>query len=357
MKIRREIAVLIISAFLLYFGFTKGPIDAAAYSPPKAPDLEGVLAPNNELKKAKLLGLGRIRGPEDVEVDKEGRVYAGTSDGKIARVLVDDTVEELANTHGRPLGLRFDSNDNLIVCDAFRGLLSVDKQGNVTVLASQAEGVRLNVTDDLDIASDGMIYFSDASTKYRLPDYPLDMLEARPYGRLLRYDPGKKKVKVLLKGLYFSNGVALSQNEDFVLVNETYRYRITRYWLKGPKAGRRDVFIDNLPGFPDNLASNRKGFFWVALFAARNLMADFIHPYPWIKNLVARLPSVLWSKQPSYGLVLEIDEAGKIVESLHDAEGRHLHAITSAKEVEGFLYLGSLDNDRIGKLRRTPRLK
>jgi sugar lactone lactonase YvrE len=348
---RREIVVSIISAFLLYFGFTNGPIDAVAYSPPKAPELTGVLAPNNELKKAKLLGLGQVRGPEAVELDKEGRLYAGTSDGKIIRVRADETVEDFATTHGRPLGMRFDRNGNLIICDAVKGLLSVDPRAKVTVLATRAEGQALNVADDLDIASDGMIYFSDASTKYRLPDYPLDMLEARPYGRLLRYDPRTQKVKVLLKGLHFSNGVALSQNEDFVLVNETFRYRITRYWLKGPKAGRRDTFIDNLPGFPDNLSSNRRGFFWVALFAARNTLADFIHPYPWIKNFVARWPLALWSKQPSYGLVLNVDETGRVVESLHDAEGRHLHTITSAKEFGGFLYLGSLDNDRIGKLR------
>lgn len=347
----RELIVLILSAFLLYFGFTKGPVDAAAYSPPKAPALTGVLAPNHELKKAKLLGLGKVRGPEDVEVDKEGRVYAGTSDGKIIRVRADETVEDFATTHGRPLGLRFDGHGNLVVCDAIKGLLSIDPQGKVTVLAARAEGGPLHVADDLDIASDGMMYFSDASTKYRLPDYPLDMLEARPYGRLLRYDPRTKKVTILLKGLYFANGVALSQNEEFVLVNESFRYRITRYWLKGPKAGRRDTFVDNMPGFPDNLSSNRRGSFWVALFAARNTVADVIHPYPWMKNFIARFPQVLWSKQPSYGLVLKLDETGKVVESLHDAEGRHLNTITSAKEVGGFLYLGSLDNDRIGKLR------
>ena len=97
-----------------------------------------------------------------------------------------------------------------------------------------------------------------------------DLLEARPHGRLLRYDPATRQTTVLLRDLYFANGVALSRGEDFVLVNETYRYRTRRFWLKGPKAGTSDVFLDNLPGFPDNIDGNRKGSFWLALFTVRN---------------------------------------------------------------------------------------
>ena len=35
--------------------------------------------------------------------------------------------------------------------------------GEITVLSTEYEGVPFLLTDDLDIASDGMIYFSDAS--------------------------------------------------------------------------------------------------------------------------------------------------------------------------------------------------
>jgi sugar lactone lactonase YvrE len=343
--------LLIFLIIFLYVNFTKGPTQAVAYAPPPAPALTGVLAPNNDLKKATLLGQGKVRGPEDVEMDREGRLYAGTSDGAIVRVLASGAVERFAATGGRPLGLRFDRAENLIVCDAWKGLLSVNRKGEVTVLANQAGGVGFGFTDDLDIASDGRIYFSDASTKFHQPDYLLDMFEAKPYGRLIRYDPRTGKTEVLLKDLYFANGVALSRQEDFVLVNETYRYRITRYWLKGPRAGRSDTFLDNLPGFPDNLSSNRKGAFWVAFFTVRNPLADLIHPYPFIKDLVARLPPSLSPPPQPYGLVLRLDENGKITRSLHDPDGRHLQVITSAKEFDGFLYLGSLTNDRIGKIR------
>lgn len=218
------------------------------------------------------------------------------------------------------------------------------------MLSSAADGLPFGFTDDLDIASDGRIYFTDASSRFHQPDYVLDLLESRPHGRLLRYDPATGRTETLLKDLYFANGVALSAHEDFVLVNETYRYRIARYWLKGPKAGQQDVFIDNLPGLPDNLQGDRAGTFWVALPSPRKADADFILPHPWLKAQLAKLPRPLLPKPTPYGLVLALDENGKVVRSLHDTSGQHLRMITSAKPVGDYLYFGSLENDRIGRL-------
>ncbi|MDA8141736.1 MAG: SMP-30/gluconolactonase/LRE family protein [Desulfobacteraceae bacterium] len=325
------------------------PVHPLAYHPPRKPELKGVLTPNTLLTKAELLGKGKINGPEDVAVDSQGRVYGGTRDGKIVRVLPNGAIETFADTQGRPLGMQFDAAGRLIVCDSYKGLLAIDPSGQISVLATEAGGVPFRFTDDLDIASDGTIYFSDASDTYTQPDYLFDLLEARPHGRLLSYNPATGKVTILLKDLYFANGVALSQNEDFVLVNETYRYRIQRYWLKGPKVGTSDIFIDNLPGFPDNISANRRGTFWLALFTVRNDMMDAIHPFPFVKRLLAKMPRSLWPKPEPYGFVLALDEQGRITRSLQEPSGKHLKEITSAKEYDGFLYLGSLHNDRIGK--------
>ena len=66
---------------------------------------------------------------------------------------------------------------------------------------------------------------------------------------------------------------------------------------------------------------------------------------------LAKLPRALWPKAVPYGLVVALNEQGEIVQSLHDSSGTHLRMITSAKPVGDYLYLGSLDNDRIGKLK------
>ena len=332
-----------------YLAIISSPIQPLAWQPQPAPLMTGVLEPNDTLMKAELLAQGQIHGPEDTAMDAQGRVYAGLHDGRVVRIA-DGKVETFANTGGRPLGMDFDAQGNLVLADAYKGLLRIDPAGKIEVLASAADGVPFAFTDDLDIASDGRIYFTDASSKFQQPDYLLDLLEARPHGRLLRYDPATDSTEVLLKDLYFANGVALSANEDFVLVNETYRYRISRYWLKGEKAGQHDIFIDNLVGLPDNLQGDRAGTFWVALPTPRLADTDLLHRHPWAKNLLAKLPRALWPKPQNYGLVLALNENGEIIHSLHDTSGTHLRMITSAKPVGTYLYLGSLNNDRIGKL-------
>jgi len=343
------VVVVILILLIVIFLVQSAPIDPAAYTPPKKPEMIGLLAPNNLLQKAELLALGKIYGPEEVAVDSQGRVYGGTQDGKIMRLWPDGKLEVFAETKGRPLGLQFDKQENLIVCDAYKGLLAIDPKGQISVLANSAEGVPFKFTDALDIASNGIIYFSDASDKFSQAEYLYDLLEARPHGRLLSYDPATRQVKVLLKNLYFANGVALSRQEDFLLVNETYRYRILRYWLSGPKAGTSEVFIDNLPGFPDNISSNRKGTFWLALFTVRNDIMDKLHPFAFLKAQMSKLPKAFWPKPEPYGLVLALDEKGNIIQSLHEPTGKHLKEITSAREHKGYLYLGSLHGDRIGR--------
>jgi sugar lactone lactonase YvrE len=316
--------------------------------------MTGALAPNHLLRRAERLALGKIHGPEDVAVDAAGRIYGGTADGRIVRVTLQDgeeRVETFARTGGRPLGLHFDAAGNLVVADGRKGLLSIDPAGRVTVLATQAEGVPFGFTDDVKIASDGVIYFSDASSRFGVGEHLYDLLEARPHGRLLAWDPASRTVRVLLRGLYFANGVALSRGEDFVLVNETYRFRIRRLWLKGPRKGTADVFADNLPGYPDGVAADGRGTFWVAMFTVRNPVADRLQPRPWAKRLLSKLPSFLWPRPEPYGLVLAFDERGRLLRSLHDPGGQNVSIVTSVQPEGEVLYLGTLSGDWIGRYR------
>ncbi|MDO6824074.1 SMP-30/gluconolactonase/LRE family protein [Marinobacter sp. 1_MG-2023] len=328
----------------------KSPVDALAWQPPAPEPMTDLLAPNEHLGEAKLLALGQVYGPEDTAVSAEGVVFTGTQDGYIVRVFPDGRVENWLSTGGRPLGLVFDRSGNLIVADAWKGLLSITPDGDISVLAAEAEGIPFRFTDDVDIAGDGRIYFTDASSRFQQPDYQLDLLEMRPHGRLLRYTPETGETEVLLNKLHFANGVAVAPDDDYVLVNETWKYRIHCYWIKGPKAGQAEVFVDNLPGFPDNLAVDENGRFWVAFPTLRNASIDSLHPLPWLKELVAKLPQALQPKPQEYGLVVAFDRNGKVITSLHDTRGQHLQEITSVNPHGGHLYFGSLHNDRIGRL-------
>ena len=196
--------------------------------------------------------------------------------------------------------------------------------------------------DDLDIASDGKVYFSDASSKYGYGSDRLELFEHTPNGRLLVYDPITQKTTTLLSGLYFANGVALSSDESFVLVNETLMYRIQKYWLKGDKAGTSEIFIENLPGFPDNVSSNEEGIFWVALFNPRNNFVEMSSNKPFLRKIVLRLPELLQPQPVNHSFILGLNEDGKVVHNLQYQANEAYSPITSVKQYNDILYFGSL---------------
>ncbi len=364
----KKFFLLIIILFLFYYIFLKLPkIQSVAYHPPPIPKLEGILEPNRELLKATKIVLEEGFGAEDVETDLSGNLYAGLEDGSIIKIhrnliigqllennkVIKIKPERIVNTGGRPLGLRFDSYGNLYVADAYKGLLKIDFRNHykIEVLSIEADGVPFQFTNHLDIAKDGKVYFTDASDKYSQKEYLYDLLESRPNGRFLMYDPETKSTVVLIKYLYFPNGVALSKDESFVLINETYRYRIWRYWLKGEKKGSFEIFYDNLPGFPDNIRTS-KDFFWLCLFTKRNEILDKIHPYPIIKNILSGLPKFLWPKPAQYGFIAKVDANGNIIETLQnpDTIEPKFIIITGVKEYNNELFFSSLYGNWIGWL-------
>lgn len=342
--------VIVIAAIAAYLLAWPTGIDPAAWNPPPAPELDGVYAPNTRLAEIERLGEGAGIGPETIAIDAQENIYGGMQDGRIVRLKPDGGgAITLATTGGRPLGLDFDERGNLIVADADKGLLAVAPDGTVTVLATEHGGVPFRLTDDVDIGRDGTIYFTDASSKFPLDRYERDLLEHRGNGRLLAYDPTTRATRLLLDQLYFANGVAVSSDQSFVLVNETSKYRVRRLWLDGPRKGQSEVFIDNLPGFPDGISFNGKDTYWVALAAPRNADLDGMLPNPFLRKIVARLPERLAPQPRCHAFVLGLDAAGKVVRNLQDPACSRYGFITAVTEHNGRLYLGSLTEAAIGR--------
>lgn len=348
--------VIAVFGYPLWLLVSPSSVDPAVWTPPVAPKLEGPYAPNRVLKDVQHLAVGVGEGPEGVAVDAVGRVYAGYLDGRVIQLAANGaSYVELANTHGRPLGIGFSPSGGLVVADALKGLLHVGSGGEADVLSTESGGVPFAFADDVDNAKlTKTVYFTDASSKYGFPDYLRDLFEHRGTGRLLSYDTETRETRTLLDGLYFANGVAVGPDEAYVLVNETGAYRITRYWLKGEKAGTHDVFADNLPGFPDNLSFNGRDRFWVAFPSLRDPMLDGLADKPRLRKLVARLPgrvqALLQTGKPKHSFVLGLDLDGKVVANLQD-EGAEAYApITSVEERGPWLYFGSLSAPSIARL-------
>lgn len=339
--------VLVFAAALAYLLFAPVPIEPAAWTPPQAPTLTGQYEKNSRLSSVQRLALGDGHKPEDVALDAEGKIYAGFEDGRIIVLQPDGSQPRVfANTAGRPLGLIFDRSGNLIVADALKGLLSVSKSGEIKVLTTDADGERFGCLNDLDVGADGTIYFSEASHKFPMSQHIEDLLEHRPNGRLLAFDPRTQSTRTLLRGLYFANGVAVSPDQTFVLVVETGEYRVRRVWLKKSKS---DIFIDNLPGFPDGISSNGTDKFWLALVTPRQALVDKMLPHPFVRKIVERLPNFLQPAPQRYSFVLALDSRGHVVDNLQNDSPDCYAQIANVVERNGFLYFGSIGEDTVGR--------
>ena len=296
-----------------------------------------------------ILFKGQCDKCEDVAVAADGKIYGGQINGDI--IEFDKANRRvLANTGGRPLGLDFDTLGNLIVADADAGLLSIDRSnGKITVLVDEFKGKKLIFVDDVEVAEDNTMYFSDASDKWSFHDNALDILEGQGNGYLYSYTPATKATKILLDDLRFANGIAVAHDQSYVLVNETGKYRTHRYWLNGPKAGTSDIFIDNLPGFPDGISQGEDGLFWLAIVSPRNNDLDAMSNSVFMKNVVAKMPKAIQPKPEHYGFVLGVGSDGSIVHNLQDPAGKFSEN-TSVQQVGKDIYVGSLYENGIGKM-------
>lgn len=325
------------------------PIDPVAWTPSPIPETVGINARNNDLGESDVLPMVG-KGPEDIAVGPDGYLYTGLDDGRIIRFHPGRPGEfrTFVNTGGRPLGLKFAIDGNLIVADGVRGLLSVDQDRLVHTLSDNVNDSPLLFVNHLDIATDGTIWFSDSSQRFK-GDALLDMMEGSATGRLLSYDRTTGMTKVHLEGLRFANGVSIGPEEDYVLVCETLAAKVTRLWISGPRSGTSETFVDGLPGYPDNISYNGNGVFWIALPMPRLEAWEKLASKPILRSILMRLPRVPQPAPEAVAWAVRVDENGQVLGSHQDWNGDY-SMVTSATEVNGTLYLGSIELESIARV-------
>ena len=282
-------------------------------------------------------------GAEDVLVADDGTVYTGTADGSVLAVRPDgDQVTRVGRTGGRPLGLEWLADGRMLVCDAKAGLLALDvSSGAVETLVTEVAGRRMKFCNNAAVHSDGSVYFSDSSTEYSIEDWKADVAEDTHTGRLLRRDPDGS-VEVLVDGLRFANGVALSAAEDFVCVAEAAGRTVVRHWLSGPQAGTTDHLVKELPGYPDNISRGSDGLIWVTIASPTDPVLELLHRSPmWLRKGALKLPEALQPAPKRTVRVQAYDDSGTLV---HDCPlaADDFHMATGVRERDGRVWLGSL---------------
>ncbi|XP_017092239.2 adipocyte plasma membrane-associated protein Hemomucin [Drosophila bipectinata] len=386
-------SVIILGAIYFLPGLppkTTFPFKEYVIKPPR--ELTGVLQLNSHLDGARHLFKDQVFGPENLLPGNDG-LYTGIYGGEVLKLNIEDKRLEAVTKVGKPcdyiydlevcgypVGLALDTKgNNLIVGDAYYGLWEVNLETKKrTQLVSPEDilpGTRVHrparLFNSVAVSQNGDIYWTDS-----LSDDVSLVLFANPSGRLFRYNREQKTNEVLLDGLAFANGLALSPNEDFVVVVETAAMRLLKYYLKGPRAGQTEVFVDGLPGLPDNLTPDSEGI-WVPLGMSvdtenPNIFAK-LSPYPNLRFFLSRMVALIqlpfrlfnsifpnnlsvhlfhsatsWfsSLSPNRTTVLRVDWNGNIVKAFHGFD-RSAAGISHAVEYKGHLYLGSPFNPYI----------
>ena len=349
--------LLVVAAAVGYLLWWPVPIEPQAWNAPRDLGYVGAFQPNNRLAAAERVQVPASEGPEDIAIDPQGRPVFGLKSGDIVRQEADGSFTTLTTTGGRPLGLEFDTQGDLWIADAYLGLMHWSASSGLQLLVTEVDGTPVRYANDVDIAADGTVYFSDASTRFPadgMGTYAaslLDIMEHRGNGRVLAYVPSSGQTYTLLGGVHFANGVAVSHDQQWVLVAETASYRILRIGIGATNNGEIETVVRNLPGFPDNINDGPDGRFWIGLVSPRSGALDLLSEYPLLRKMVQRLPSFVRPQAQPYGHLIAIDVDGNVLESLQAPNGEFAF-VTGAAEVDAQLYLSSLHETAFAILAR-----
>lgn len=312
-----------------------------------------------------------IQGPESIHVvdDSDGIVKGFVLDryGYLysANFSSGEVQLEAYVGPGRPLGFHV-LHEHVIICNSLIGLMSfhLDTK-HLSVLSNgyttQGKHVPLSYANDLDIDEErSALYFTDSTNippalnrlgfYDTMKSYMLSALSGRATGALLRYDLNLGMTTLLMDGLHFANGVAVSDSGDYVLVAETSAMRVVKYYVGN---GSSEVLIDSLPGYPDGLCRSHDGTFWVAIVipcVRPTLTFQLLKspaPIRWILSwLFSSIGDLV--RLPKMGMVLQINgENGEILRVFLDETGEHVAGVSGVYEHNDTLYFGHLQYDYI----------
>ena len=338
---------ILLSCVFIYLLAWPVPINPVSWEAPTDLGLIDPFESNKLLEAATAIDLGQYEGPEDATLGRDNLVYVTAEGGRVLRIR-NRQVEAFADTGGRPLGIEVDADGSFVVANAYLGLQRIDRQGNVTSILSSVDGATPIYPNNLAIAQDGKIYFTEASSKYGADKYRgsynaslLDIMEHGGHGGVFVFDPATGTARQLLDDLNYANGIAISEDSSYLVIAETSNYRVLKHWLTGSHQGETAVLLDNLPGFPDNLKTGKSGRFWVGFAAPRNDLIDKVSDKPWLRKVIQRLPSVIRPQAVPSSHVVAFNGDGEILMNMHEPNAR-FPMLTGVLETQRSLYLTTL---------------
>jgi Strictosidine synthase len=335
------------------------------------PPLDGPMRPNTVLDELPPLPGGDVPEPADVLPGPDGSVHVA-SGHRIVRLGAGSTTV-VAELDGPVTALAADGDGALLAGVGGRGVVRVDPSGSVEAVVTDAGGAALQCVTALAVdASGDVVYVCDGSRRHGPDDWVHDLMERNAAGRLVAFDRRRGDATVLLDGLAWPAGVALSADDRHLVFSTAWDHTVRRCGVDG---GGVSVVQEGLPGYPGKLAPATGGGYWLAVFALRTQLVEFvlmeheyraemmrtIEPEYWIRPALRTLDSALeplqggaikklgvkkpWAPPRSYGMVLRLDDDGEIVASLQSPADGTRHGVASARQDGNRLYIASRGGD------------
>lgn len=353
--ILRTVGVVVLAG-LAYLLLWPVPIDPQAWEAPENPGLHGVYAPNDRLAGLELVPVNGHAGPEGFAVHPDdGTLYTITNDAMLHRINPETLdVTTVAELGGHPLELEFAADGTLYYMDSEGGVMSWTEATGVVEVLNEVDGVEIKFAEDLDITDAGIIYAtfaterwngSNAGTTLRATVY--ELMEHGNTGGLFRFDPASGEAEMLWQGGTFMNGMALSEDQSYIVFAEMGAYRL---WRHDIASGETTVLLDALPIMPDNVTLIGGDEFSVGLVAPRDAAVDGMAGMPFLRKVVMRLPESMQPAPVFVSAAMMVDgRSGEVTEFLHDPDNGFV-LITGVTELDGYLWFSSFGMPAIGRM-------
>jgi hypothetical protein len=319
------------------------------------PPMDGAFRPNTALDEA--TALIEVDAPDNLAFD--GIRLLLSSGGTVLARLVDGSVATLVRS-GVPVSAVAAAPDGTaaVALDDGRILIRGGRHDGRTLEPALFGGLACPTA--LAFADPATLLVCQGSSLNRPADWAVDLMSGNAAGSLWRIGVADRRAQRLADGLAFPYGVLVEPSR--IVVAESWRHRLVAIPREG---GPPTVVLDKLPGYPARLGPARDGGAWLALFAPRNRLIEFVlgedsyradmmreiaRPH-WIAPALSSGGNFLeplqcgavrtmgiykpWSPSRSYGLVVRLDERMQPVASFHSRANGRRHGITSVVEAGG----------------------
>lgn len=336
--------------------------------------MDGAFRPDNRLERA--LPWVDIARPDNLTADTAGAVFS--SDATLYRLpeapgravtplyQFPSPVVSLAARPGGGLAVGLDDNS-----------LWLYAEGRATPLQPDHPGIRCPTA--LMFLDADRLAVCVGSSSLNVSDWRRDLLSRHRQGSVWLVDISSRRARCLARGLAFPNGVAPGPGPESLIVAESWRHRLLAVPLGG---GRTRVVTQHLPAYPGRIIPIDGGGYWLACFAPRNRLVEFIlteHRYRrammaevapeyWLAPALSSSRHFLdplqcggvktmgmhkpWSPSRSWGLVVRLDRRLRPVASYHSRADGTRHGVTSILAQGEHLWVAARGGDVIVDLNR-----